>query len=153
MALLVLERADEAIAVLHEALDAGAMNADLFCELGSLELGRKEFAPAERNLRVALAIDPDYTPALLTLGNLLRERNRQAEAIASYRHAIAVQPKYVEAHVLLGKAIRDSGAKAEAAQQFREALQFAPDHQEARQGLDEIEGIAKPQASPAAKSP
>lgn len=43
---------------------------------------------AERELRAALALAPDYLPALLNLGNLSEERGRRDEAIACYRRML-----------------------------------------------------------------
>ncbi|MEZ0472329.1 tetratricopeptide repeat-containing sulfotransferase family protein [Luteimonas salinilitoris] len=44
---------------------------------------------AERELRVALAIDPDYVPALLNLGNLHEERGRLQDALVCYDRLLA----------------------------------------------------------------
>jgi tetratricopeptide (TPR) repeat protein len=40
---------------------------------------------AEAELRQALALQPDYAPALLNLGNLLEEQGKRAEALACYQ--------------------------------------------------------------------
>jgi tetratricopeptide (TPR) repeat protein len=44
----------------------------------------RQDAAAERELRAALIIDPDYVPALLNLGNLQEERGQRAAALATY---------------------------------------------------------------------
>lgn len=48
---------------------------------------RKDDA-AERELESALAVDPDFAPALLNLGNLHEERGRRSEAIACYERLL-----------------------------------------------------------------
>lgn len=47
---------------------------------------------AERELQAALAIAPQYLPALLNLGNLHEERGRRDEALACYDAALAAPP-------------------------------------------------------------
>lgn len=44
----------------------------------------RQDAAAERELRAALIIDPDYVPALLNRGNLQEERGQREAALASY---------------------------------------------------------------------
>lgn len=44
---------------------------------------------ADRELRAALALAPDYTPALLNLGNLLEERGERQDALACYDRVLA----------------------------------------------------------------
>ena len=43
---------------------------------------------AERELRAALAVNPDYAPALLNLGNLQEERGMRQEALATYERLL-----------------------------------------------------------------
>jgi tetratricopeptide (TPR) repeat protein len=47
---------------------------------------------AERELQAALAINPDYVPALLNLANLREDFGKQAEARALYERVLALQP-------------------------------------------------------------
>ena len=47
---------------------------------------------AERELRAALGIDPEYFPALLNLGNLQEERGEREAALASYDRLISGKP-------------------------------------------------------------
>lgn len=53
-------------------------------------------AEAERELHAALAIAPDYVPALLNLGNLHEERGEREEALACYERVLA-GPEAVDA--------------------------------------------------------
>jgi tetratricopeptide (TPR) repeat protein len=48
---------------------------------------------AERELRAALELRPDYVPALLNFGNLCEDRGQRAEAIAFYERALAADPR------------------------------------------------------------
>ncbi|HUG99504.1 MAG TPA: sulfotransferase [Gammaproteobacteria bacterium] len=77
---------DEALAAYGEALARGVG------EPAEVHLNRaviysdhlRQDQAAERELRAALAIDPDYLPALLNLGNLLEERGQREDALATY---------------------------------------------------------------------
>lgn len=57
----------------------------------------RQEAAAERELQAALAIRPDYAPALLNLGNLHEDRGRRAEALAAYHRILAIDPTHSEA--------------------------------------------------------
>jgi len=48
---------------------------------------------AERELHAALALNPDYVPALLNLANLREDFGKQAEASALYEKILALQPR------------------------------------------------------------
>ena len=50
----------------------------------------------------ALAIDPEYAPALNQLGMLLRRNGNFLEAEAAYMKAVTVSPDYALAHYNLG---------------------------------------------------
>ena len=49
---------------------------------------------AERELHAALALKPDYIPALLNLANLREDFGNQAEARALYEKILALQPRH-----------------------------------------------------------
>lgn len=55
-------------------------------------------AEAERELRSALALAPDYAPALLNLGNLHEERGERQEALACYDAVLAGAGRKDEPH-------------------------------------------------------
>ncbi|MFT4256731.1 MAG: sulfotransferase [Pseudoxanthomonas sp.] len=52
---------------------------------------------AETELQAALALVPDYAPALLNLGNLHEERGRREQAIGCYERLLALPPQTVAA--------------------------------------------------------
>lgn len=87
-------RFEEALASYAEALKRGASGPEeIHLNRGVIyadHLRRPEEAEAE--LRSALAIDADYVPALLNLGNLHEDRGERAEARAVYERVLAIEP-------------------------------------------------------------
>jgi tetratricopeptide (TPR) repeat protein len=57
----------------------------------------RQEAPAERELRAALAIDPAYVPALQNLANLHEDLGRRSEALAAYERILELDPCAFEA--------------------------------------------------------
>jgi Tfp pilus assembly protein PilF len=57
----------------------------------------RQHAAAERELRLALSLNPAYTPALLNLGNLCEDLGRRAEALTHYARILTLEPRCYEA--------------------------------------------------------
>jgi tetratricopeptide (TPR) repeat protein len=52
---------------------------------------------AARELKIALRVNPAYTPAMLNLANLHEDLGQRNEAIALYENILALQPQHFEA--------------------------------------------------------
>jgi tetratricopeptide (TPR) repeat protein len=81
---------------------------------------------AERHLRVAIDVEPDYPEAQANLGVALCAQGQLDEGIAHLQRAIAIQPDYAAAHQNLGEAWASQGRLAEAAAAFGRALAYRP---------------------------
>jgi tetratricopeptide (TPR) repeat protein len=57
----------------------------------------RRHAEAERELRLALSLNPAFTPALLNLANLCEDLGRRAEALTLYAQILAREPRCFEA--------------------------------------------------------
>jgi tetratricopeptide (TPR) repeat protein len=57
----------------------------------------RRHAEAERELRLALSLNPGFTPALLNLGNLCEDLGRRAEALSLYARILVREPRCFEA--------------------------------------------------------
>lgn len=96
--LALMERAtgrfDAALSAYDEALRRGISGPEEVrlnrAVIHADDLGRHDLAQVE--LEAALAIAPDYLPALLNLGNLHEDMGRRAEARVAYERALAVSP-------------------------------------------------------------
>ncbi len=71
-------------------------------------------AGAERELRIAVSIDPDWAPTLTSLGELLIATQRSAEAETSLRRAIDKGRGYPRAALMLARLLNDAGRPQEA---------------------------------------
>ena len=82
-----------------------------------VQLGRRDEALAD--FRLALALRPDFPPALVNIGNLLLEDGRLDEAIAQYERAVRVDDEYALAHLNLSAAYKKAGRHEEAVREYR----------------------------------
>jgi tetratricopeptide (TPR) repeat protein len=70
--------------------------------LAIIHVNNHDDAAARAALDAALAIDPEYAPALNQLGMLLRRNGKFIEAEAAYLKAVTASPDYALAHYNLG---------------------------------------------------
>jgi protein O-mannosyl-transferase len=95
--------------------------------------GRKDEAIAQ--YREALRLNPGYSAAHNSLGNVLKEKGQIREAIAEFEAALRSKPDYAEAHNNLGDALNAAGRTKEAVAQCEEALRLKPELAAARNNL------------------
>ncbi len=84
------------------------------------DLGRHDLAEAE--LEAALALRPDWPPALLNLGNLHEDLGRREAARAAYERALKVEPGDAVALARLAGLARPAGADDPIVLRLRTAL-------------------------------
>jgi tetratricopeptide (TPR) repeat protein len=92
-------RFDAALASYRQALDRGVSKPE------EVHLNRgviysdflRQDAAAEEELRAALALNPDYVPALVNLANLKEDLGQRDEALAVYERILALEPDSSEA--------------------------------------------------------
>ena len=92
-------RFEAALASYQQALDRGVSEPE------QVHLNRgviysdclRQEAAAERELNTALALNPNYVPALLNLANLREDFGNRAAALALYEKILALEPNYFEA--------------------------------------------------------
>jgi tetratricopeptide (TPR) repeat protein len=81
---------------------------------------------AVTSFRQALALQPGYAPAHLSLALAFRQQRRPADAHASCRAALAINPNYVAALSFLGELQSDSGQFEAAEKLFQQAVALDP---------------------------
>lgn len=90
-----------------------------------LEQSRHDLA--EKELRLALAADPDSAMAHSFLALCLGEREQYAEATEEARAAIHLDPEWPHAHAILARVLSRRNRLDEAEQALQEALRLDPD--------------------------
>ena len=73
-----------------------------YVNLAIIHVNNEDDEAAQQAVDAALAIDPDYAPALNQLGMLLRRNGKFLEAEAAYLKAVTAAPDYALAHYNLG---------------------------------------------------
>ena len=106
-------------------LNRGVIHAD--------DLGRQDLALAD--LEAALAIRPDYLPALLNLGNLHEDMGRREAAREAYARALAVAPDHPVALARSAGLARPAGPDDPVIRNLRSALDQTDLHPEDRAEL------------------
>ena len=93
---------------------------------------------AEKELRAAIRINPDFTEAHSNLGTLLKDMGKKEDAEKEYRDAIRINPDYATAHYNLGNLLKNMGRNEDAEAEYREALRINPDDAEAHYNLGNL---------------
>jgi tetratricopeptide (TPR) repeat protein len=83
-------------------------------------------------------LKPDYIPARISLGDLLRHRGDFAGAEAVYRRAVEINPADAEAHSRMGDVLRARGEAAGAEAEYRRAIEINRDDAWAHTKLGEV---------------
>jgi tetratricopeptide (TPR) repeat protein len=85
---------------------------------------RDAFREAAEHARRAVAIQPDFGHAHMTLGVALKHLGERAAALESLRQAVRCNPESALFHYQLGDALADDGQEAEARHHLEQALAF-----------------------------
>ncbi len=86
--------------------------------------GRRD--EAERELRRAVEIDPEFPPGRTSLATFLQKSGRAREAEAEYRVVLRLDPDQYPAIFNLAELLWSSGRRDEAAELYRRFLELAP---------------------------
>jgi tetratricopeptide (TPR) repeat protein len=90
---------------------------------------------AERAFKHALAIVPDFSDTLITLGRMYKDQERLEDAATCYRRMLIWQPQSDAGHFNLGVILEDLNRFPEAEKCLRRALVVHPDMPEAHLNL------------------
>jgi len=125
--------------MLREAIAGGAKYPDIYYTLGLIEHQRGNFRQAVELFDQAVAANPDYTEALLSLSITLNDMGRYDEARAAYGKAAEVLSRHgappqenlfrgriANLHKELGELYLALGVHEEAITEYRKAIAVAP---------------------------
>jgi tetratricopeptide (TPR) repeat protein len=90
----------------------------------------EQFAEAEAEDRMAIALKPQNADLHLHLGVLLAQQEKGDAAIAEFQRALALQPGLIAAYCNIGEVLAHTGRYDEAIEQYRIALAVKPTKEE-----------------------
>lgn len=143
--------------------EAGSGDAFFYGQIGILDAQFGDLPEAERNLKRAVALNPNYPEALYNLAMTYRRLGRPRESeqmmkrfqrieqlyrrVVGLRKRLSLRPKDLVLNLELGRALEAQGQLREAAQQFRQLLRLSPGHPEAMASLRRLtqQGDVAPQ--------
>ncbi|MBS1824519.1 MAG: tetratricopeptide repeat protein [Acidobacteria bacterium] len=85
--------------------------------------------------RTALALDPQFVPAMRNLGELLHATGKPLETVPVLERAKTLAPENASVAMILGQAYRDAGRLDDALSSLRKAVELDPDFAEAHNSL------------------
>ncbi|MDD5484185.1 MAG: tetratricopeptide repeat protein [Kiritimatiellae bacterium] len=102
-------------------------NAEMFNFLALQEINSANYTRAERELREAISIAPDYAPAYNSLGFMRQRQGDLESALAAYREAVRISPDSAESWNGAGSVYEKLGRPDEAEQAYRRAIMLSPE--------------------------
>ena len=114
--------------------------------LGTLEYREKHYEEAEKLLKQATRVQPEFAPAWLTLGVATCEAGKLDAALAALSQAVLLEPKDAKAHSYLGVTIGRKGWLDGAEAELQRALELDGDYADAHFNLAVIYLQRKPPA-------
>jgi Tfp pilus assembly protein PilF len=118
-------RLDDAVELYKEVLDLDPQSKFAYYNLALIHQTRGSNALARREYRGALAIDPEFVPALFNLA-ILQTREDSTEAIGLYRHILQIRPDDASTHLNLGFLLIDTGDEKGGQAELEEAVALDP---------------------------
>ena len=106
--------------------------------MGLLELGQCRVNEAVAYCKQALAIEPDYAEAYVTMGKALEIQFKLDEAIRYYRKAISIKNDCQQAYEYVGNALRKQDNYLDAISAYSKAIEIQSDYTAAYANLSEI---------------
>ncbi len=128
-------RHDEALALIHRAIDINPSSADYHAALGVVLASQMQLDKAIFAYRRALQLRPENPDALNNLGIALKEKGDLPGAISALRKAIELHPKSAVAHNNLGAALEALDELSPAIEAYRHAVSLEPNHPQALANL------------------
>lgn len=124
-------RFDEANSWFERAEQIGPMTAELACDRGYCLYLRHDLEAAERSLRQATEMNPDYGPGWTNLGLVLGHQQRFQEAAEAFSHTGSTAQQYAN----LAYVHAQSQRFAEAHELYQKAVSLDPELRPAIEGL------------------
>ena len=116
--------------------------------LGAACAQQERYPEALETFLAAHALDPDYVPTLINIGQTYVQLSQPEQAIPWLERAVDQDPESVAALYQMGQAYRQLDRLEEAAAWWQHVLRVSPDHRSAQERLHEIGQGPAPQEPP-----
>ena len=116
-------------------INEGFKDHRVFSNFGGILKNKGKLKEAEKYIRKAIELKPDYVLAISNLGEILKLFGNLKEAEKYIRKAIAIEPGYAISHYNLGCILRDLGNLKEAEICLRKAIKLKPNFLDAHYNL------------------
>lgn len=136
--LLSEDRRDEALQHLRKATNLAPQNADLWGQLGELQVQIHDTSGASHSLHKALSLDKQHAVANFQLGNLANRKGELTQAARYYERALASQPDLPNAHYQLAAVRFRQGRADDAVRHMQRFVELRPEDIDAQVNLGGI---------------
>jgi tetratricopeptide (TPR) repeat protein len=114
-------------ALCREHLNLHPANVESLRLLGHALMKQRRFEEAEKTLKAAIELAPDFPPLAEDLGSTLARQRKFEEAIPFFEQAVQQAPERANAHKKLGQALAAVGRGNEADEVFKTLFEMAPE--------------------------
>ncbi len=133
--------------ICREFLEQSPGSVDHLRLLGHAQMKQARYADAERTVREAISMQPDFPHLHEDLGSILAMQERYEDAVTSFREAIRLEPQLPLAHKKLGQALAALGRGQEADSAFEEFFERDPGKGNLALALDHLRAGRREEAT------
>ena len=133
-ALSVLDRGDEALAVIDKALALAPDSFEALNGRGNVLLKLNRAGEALAMFERAMTVEPRFLIGRASLGNALAQLGRYEEAVTQYDAVLAAHPAHAETHLNRANALASLGRVTDALAAYARALEVRPNYLRAQLG-------------------
>jgi hypothetical protein len=140
----VARELDKAEATYLEVLKLDEKNFATLADLASVQLEEHHYPEAEKNIKAAIALEPNDDYSLFVLGQLKFQQKDYNEAFDALSRAAQINPEKAEIQNYLGMTLSEKGLRGPAEAAFRKAIQLAPGYADAHNNLAFVYATQQP---------
>ena len=136
--LAIKNQFEQAMAVLHQALEKDPANSDANTQLAKILYSKGDLTKAAESIQKALAVRPYNPDYLYVWGKILEKENRPEEALQAFEKITEVNPKESDAYFEIGAIQQQKGDRKQAQQAYKKAVELSPDDPDYRKALESV---------------
>jgi Flp pilus assembly protein TadD len=137
---------DKAEAAYMQILKQDPQSVPALANLAAIQIEAQHFEGAERNIQLALRLEPNDPYNLYVLGLLRLRQTKYDAALDCFSHCAQLEPQNAEVQNYLGLALSEKGMRVPAEAALRKAIQLQPGYAGAHYNLAIIYLNQKPPA-------